>query len=303
MKTGYKTALIAVGLATILASQSLAQPGGRGRGTWQRSPGAGAAYGRPGGPGRAELLGGILRRLDLTEEQRDKIRDILTDARSDTTDAHRAVAEGHEALRDAVADGSVDAAEAAAEEFTDALARQAKLRIETMASVKKVLTEEQIEQLENVKERIGEFRERRGGAPRGRMQQRWDNRRGPAGPSQWQRGRRGPATRFGGRGPQSSAAMPLDRLFDRADADRDGELSRSELEDLRDRGGQYRRRTEGRPQRGRPGYGQGALRGRGQLPLERLFEQADTNDDSLLSHDELEAFRDKMNEQPRFRRR
>jgi hypothetical protein len=39
------------------------------------------------------------------------------------------------------------------------------------------------------------------------------------------------------------------------------------------------------------------------LLLERLFEQADANDDGLLSKDELEAFRDQMNEQPRLRRR
>jgi hypothetical protein len=37
--------------------------------------------------------------------------------------------------------------------------------------------------------------------------------------------------------------------------------------------------------------------------MERLFERADTNEDGLLSQEEMEAFRDQMNEQPRFRRR
>lgn len=51
----------------------------------------------------------------------------------------------------------------------------------------------------------------------------------------------------------------------------------------------------------RPGQGRGAVgpgQGRGAFPLERLFERADTNDDGLLSREEVEAFGQRVRPEP-----
>ncbi len=168
------------------------------------------------------------------------------------------------------------------------------------------------------------------------MQQR--GRRGPASfGNRPGRGNWGPAR---ARRPQGPPPMLQGQFFDRADKDNDGKLSREEINAFRGQAGRFRPGSRavgpqdapggrgavppaGREGRGRqrpqgrqggaaepsadrpraggrgPGAGQPSQQ-RGPLMLKRIFEQADTNEDGLLSMAEVEAFQDKMKDRPGF---
>lgn len=289
MKTGYRTAMIVAAIVVTLSAQALAQPRDWGRGPWPGRPGGpgmmrgtrpfGGPVGTgPGGPG---LWGAALPRLDLSSEQKEKIRDIMADSRTDAQKAREAVGDAQRALQDAVADGAgEEQIHAAADKLAQALAHEAVLRSKAMTSVRNVLTEEQAAQMERFKERAGQFRERmRGGQVQGRAQ-RDRNTRPPA---RAERGRRV-------QGPGRQGPPPQ---FD----------SRSRLG--RSRGGRGSGPWSGgmgRMGRQRPTDAPGP-QGRGPLPLGRMFEKADTNEDGLLSRAEMEAFRDEIADRPGFQRR
>lgn len=289
MKTRYRTVMIVAATAVALAAQALAQPGGWGRGPWQGRQGGpgmmrgarpfgGPEGGRPGGPVGPGLLGAALHRLDLSQEQRQKIRDIMADSRTDAQSAREALGDAQRALDDVVADGAgEEQIRAAAEKLAHAVADEAVLRARTMRSVKEVLTEEQREQIERFKERAGQFgdRVRRGQGP-GRQPRGWNGRGGPQaqrGPGVQPGGRQGQRPWLGNRGRSDDGRGP-------------GPWS----------GG--RGRMGGQRPMGAPGP-----QGRGPLPLDRMFEKADTNEDGLLSKAELEALRDEMTDRPGFGRR
>jgi len=168
--------------------------GGYGMGAFgvPMGPGRPGILSRPSGPGRAVMLLGILHRLDLTDEQIDKIKDIHNANKEKTEAAKKAIAEATKLLHEAVAEGADEAAiRAAGTKLGNAVSEQVILRATTITSIKKVLTDEQLTKLkelqEGMKDRIGKFREgMRGPAFRERL-----GRRGDAGlrSPHWGRGR------------------------------------------------------------------------------------------------------------------
>jgi Spy/CpxP family protein refolding chaperone len=277
MKTQHKTiAIAAIGLVILGTVGLMARPFG------VRGGRHAELYGRGMGPrnGLPGILGPIRRRLDLTDEQTEKIRDIVVEARPDAQAAREALADAREAFRNAVADnGKQEQIRAAAETLAKAMADQAILRNQTLASVKAVLTPEQVEQLKDL-DRLGRLRGQRparlgfpGSMRRGDRGNRgprmgWDNGRGPG---RWpdvgldRRGR-------GRWSPSETGREPTDgrpERFGRQGAPRWPERSPR---------GDFRR---GLASPDRPGYGAWSP--------ERKFEQADTNGDGVLDKGEFQA--------------
>jgi Spy/CpxP family protein refolding chaperone len=174
-----------------------------------------------------------LHRLDLTEEQRELIRDILQAGRDACEAGREAVANATKALHTAVTEGADEAIiREAATNLGTALGDQAVLRASTITLVKEILTEEQLEQLQQMKapklrERLGGAGTWGGGSGRGRFP--CPLGRGPGGPG------RGP-----GMGP--GAGLGIDRLIDNVDTDGDGTLTAEELE-------AFKENMKGRPGR------------------------------------------------------
>jgi len=232
MKMRWKSIIVAGAVLAFLASEVMAQGwgGGPGRG-WDRPGGPGMGFrargqrpigpgGPQGGPGAWCPLGlgqggsGRLfaRRLDLTDEQMEKIRTIVEEQRS-----------------------------------------------EALASIKEVLTDEQTAQLDQMQERAGQSGRRmmRPGAPNrfnGAMGDRWQRgagRRGRMRPGRpfaggpgagWGPGPQGRPdgpgapgqTPAGGRGTGAGRSLdrgipPLEQMFDKADANQDGALTKEEI--------------------------------------------------------------------------
>src|SRR4030042_3986329 len=98
MKTAWKSLIVVGIVAVIPAGLVAAGPGGGRRGMGPGPQGRGPAAGQFGP--QAGGLGPIIRQLDLTEEQLDKIHDILQERRTDAVKAERAVADAREALHD-----------------------------------------------------------------------------------------------------------------------------------------------------------------------------------------------------------
>ncbi|MGD8500315.1 MAG: hypothetical protein PVJ86_06690, partial [Phycisphaerales bacterium] len=160
-------------------------------------------------------------RLDLTEEQRELIGDILEAGRDACEAGREAVADAAEALHTAVTEGADEAIiREAATNLGTALGDQAVLKASTIASVKEVLTEEQLQQLQEMKD--AEPGEGLGGAGRwgggfGRGRFHCSPGRGPGGPGR-------------GAGMGLGAGFGLDRLIENVDTDGDGTLTAEELE-------------------------------------------------------------------------
>ena len=284
-RTGYKKAMVFVMVVMFLSGQALAAGGGRGRmrgygfgpGAYDgpekdsfRSPmayGRGPMAGRHNGPGIARAL----RRLDLTEQQRESVRNILESARDKTEPGREAIAEATKALHTAVAENAGETAiREAAANIGKVIGDQAVSRAATMASIKEVLTEEQLGKLQKMKD--SESRDDLDRAEvRGRGLQR-RNQRSVSGRG-YDRPGRG-AGRFG-------------RNFERPDRGA-GRLSR-------DPDRQGRGFGEGPGRQGR-GSGEGPRAG---LRIDRLIEQVDTNNDGTLTAEELEAFKENVEDQSR----
>lgn len=176
-------------LAVILAPLAIAEEpaprgprGGQGRGDFQGRPGG--FGGHPGmGPmeqgGFAKrLLGRIGDKLELTEEQRESIQAIVESNEENAKESRKAIHEAMQALHEAAAEGTEAEIIAAGKALGDAFTEQALQRANIMKQVKEVLTDEQIEQLGELKAQMKE-----------RMQQRWE--KGQDGP----RGKRGKGRR------------------------------------------------------------------------------------------------------------
>jgi Spy/CpxP family protein refolding chaperone len=202
------------------------------------------------------MLGRILHRLDLTNEQNEQIKAIREANREKTKDAREAVAETTKALHEAASQEANEATiRAAATAVGNALGDRAVLRATAMASIKKVLTAEQLEKLEELrakmKERAGEFRKRMGD---------------PKSCDGFSRRR--------GRGSRPRRGLNIERLFETKDANKDGKLTKEELQAGDDKE---------RPHR-----------------FEWLLEKADADGDGALTAEELEAHKGKMRDgQPR----
>jgi Spy/CpxP family protein refolding chaperone len=119
-------------------------------------PGTGRMGIGPHGPG--DGLGGImwmLRVLDLTEEQKLLIEEILEVARPEMEVAREAVAEAAETLHEAVIEGATeDVIREAATVLGIAIGDEAVLKVSVITSIKSVLTEEQLVELEEIKSRL-----------------------------------------------------------------------------------------------------------------------------------------------------
>jgi len=117
----------------------------------------------------------VLRRLDLTKEQREEIKGIVKANRDGIEKARDAREEALKAFASAVETGDEAGIRAAGSVLGNALADMAVLRTQAVAAIKKALTEEQIQQLDGIRERIKNarvqnpgLRARRGGLGPGR---------------------------------------------------------------------------------------------------------------------------------------
>jgi hypothetical protein len=230
----------------------------------------------------------MARRLDLTDEQAENIRDIIQEARMEGRGAGQKLAEAKRALNDAVADGAgEEKIREAADVLAKAIGDQAVHQSQTRTAIREVLTDEQRERLEQAKERFG------GRPPAWRPPERPQGGRGSRGPG-WggQRGRAwqsnaGPGGPRGMRGPGRQRMERPGRQSQQGS--RMGRGGRGPWSDRQGRGG------VGGPMGGRSGQGRGP-----QFP-ERMFERADANNDGVLSKEELETFRQKRPTRPESR--
>ena len=142
--------LVAAGLALTLIAGTFLAAGG-------------AAQGR-GGPGR---IRGVLRHLDLTDEQREAIRGAVQRHRESGQSLRQQLGAARQALRDEVRSGGADEAaiRALAAEVAPLAADAAVGRAALHAEIRELLTDEQRTQLEalraNARENDRQRRERR----------------------------------------------------------------------------------------------------------------------------------------------
>jgi len=122
-------------------------PGGQGMRPMPGGPGMGQ------GPGGADgVMGAIMQKLDLTEEQREKIETIRDDNHAKTSAARRAVEKARRALEEAIAANADEAAlHKAATTLGNALGDEAVLKVKTIKEIKAVLTPEQLKKLDELK--------------------------------------------------------------------------------------------------------------------------------------------------------
>jgi|GEM_PF-3190585 len=241
MKTNTQILVFAVSLALLIAFAAIpaaaqAQPAAGPEPQMGPPPAEGSAeFGpwgrnRHHGPARAAVgrgIGRILQALDLTEEQAEQVRNILSADAERAQSARKAVAEARKALHEAVMKGADEAAvRAAAATLTHAITENSVANSAKMASVRTVLTDEQLDQLDRLS-----AKRRPGGPMLGRR---------PAGP----RGgygcseggyRRGGGRNYGrGPGMNRRRGPGMEMFFDRCDADGDGAVTRQELEQCRE---------------------------------------------------------------------
>ena len=97
-------------------------------------------------------MGAIMHKLDLTDEQREKIETIMDENHAKTSAARRAVEKARKALEEATAgDANEPAIRKAAAALGTALGDEAVLKVKTMKEIKAVLTPEQIKKLDELK--------------------------------------------------------------------------------------------------------------------------------------------------------
>ena len=135
--------------------------GGRG----MRAQGTDFGRGTRGVHDRDTMLMRILHRLDLTDEQTEQIKAIHESNKDKGEAVKKEIAEATKALHEAVAEGADEATiRAAGTKLGNAMSEGAVLKVTTVTSIEKVLTEGQLEKLkelqEKMKERIGQLRER-----------------------------------------------------------------------------------------------------------------------------------------------
>jgi Spy/CpxP family protein refolding chaperone len=145
-------------------------PMGQGMRPMMGGPGMEQGFGAPGrGQGRggpAGIMGAIMHRLDLTDEQRDKIETIMDESCSKTKAGQRAVQKARRALEKEVAgDANEPAIRKAADALGKAIGDEAVLKVKVMKDVKAVLTPEQLRKLEEIKAKMKDRGPRLGPMP------------------------------------------------------------------------------------------------------------------------------------------
>lgn len=180
--SGTRTKVLVGGFA--LAVLALAAVHSAGAAEAQRRGGRGASLGGPrgGGPVGALLL--PLRRLDLSDEQREQVRTVIGESREAARTHRRQTRAARESLAEAVTAGTVD------EERIRTLAADlgrlagdgAVRRAQVYAAVWQILTPEQqarVEEIEAEREERRTARRERMQERRERMQERREQRREP----------------------------------------------------------------------------------------------------------------------------
>ncbi|MHC4264622.1 MAG: Spy/CpxP family protein refolding chaperone [Planctomycetota bacterium] len=238
MKTTAKITIFLALFILVAGSIALAQPGRRGSGRWHRGPadanapgprgfdqwaaprqgshgqfgsrGQGFGPGPQKGPGREFPMLHLLRRLDLTEEQQKQVKTILDNNRKGAKAADKTVGEAMQAVHKAVMDeAGEEAIRKAAAEAGTALGNQAVLKAQTAASVKGVLTEEQVKRLETIKEKMQKLHE-----DMEDLQEEFGPRQHRRGTGYGQKGRHGSGRRGGGmRGHRPPGPPPMQQQW------------------------------------------------------------------------------------------
>jgi Spy/CpxP family protein refolding chaperone len=160
-------AMAGVGFATGQSDGTQNPAGGRGAGRFG-GPGPGGRFGRggPGGPGgpMGALGPMMLERLDLTTDQRDRVKQIVDSHRNDQQAIGKRMMAAHDALESAVTNGNFDealirtrAADVAAVEADDTV-----LRARIYGEVLQILTSDQQAKLKTMQADMQQRRERRG---------------------------------------------------------------------------------------------------------------------------------------------
>jgi periplasmic protein CpxP/Spy len=171
-RIGLAVALLAAlvgGTTWVSAAEDGPRHGQRGAARRER----GGKLGEEGARKRGGHMQALGKKLDLTDEQKAEIREILESHADEIKEAREAVAEKRQALRDLVHTDDVRARaiQRAADALGEAIGDAAVLRAEIRAEIRDVLTKEQQEQADElrteVKERVGERRGEGGGRGRG----------------------------------------------------------------------------------------------------------------------------------------
>ena len=147
MSNNNRIKLLGVGLASalLIASAAVAQHEGRRGGRGFRHEGMG-----PGGPMGPMAAMGMLRQLDLSEEQRERIRALFEEV--EATGASERLREARKSLHDAIEAGADEAAlRAEAAELGEAEGDAAVEWARVRARIQEILTPEQKTELEELK--------------------------------------------------------------------------------------------------------------------------------------------------------
>jgi len=232
MKTG-KTSSMVIG-AVLLMLSSLA-PAGQTKGDPNESAGSGKAVVKPEPKGSAEpdgWLGSLAQWLDLTKEQVALIQVIVEQAQPEAEIAAAVVAATQAALHKAVVNDASDAKiRVAAGAVGIAIGDQAVLHAQTLASIKAMLTKEQLKRFEEIKTKLAQLmlhpKSRRADAKSSKLQPADKTAKGKG--DTGDKAPTGDKTSTGGKTSTEDTATALINLFKAADANKDGMLTMDEL--------------------------------------------------------------------------
>jgi len=227
MKTGWKSLMVAGAVLVILSSLVTAQ-------TIKGEPGKDAGSDepavKPGPKGPGEPGGWIpvlAWWLDLTEEQVEQMKAIVEEAQPEAEEAAAVVAAAQAALHEAVAEGAgEEEIRVAAAALGTVIGDQAVLRAQTLASIKALLTEEQLKDFDKIKTKLPQlaqliynpkFRGADGKSPKSQPQDKTGKTPKDKGDT-------------GGKLPADDGATALLKIFKAADANKDGALTMKELQ-------------------------------------------------------------------------
>jgi len=233
----------------LLASAALAQP----------DPNASCPKGDRPGPGAW-----MQEKLGLTDEQAAQLQQLRTSQQETMKASREAIQQKREALGEAVQSGADEQAiRAAAAELGTALGDAAVLRAAHVAEVKKILTPEQLEKMQQFKEEHKGLRGKMGGPGmwgrgKGKGFRAAEGRPGCPMKAEGPRGPRGPRGQWGPQGRRGPWGPPdPNQIIEMKDTNGDGKLSLEEFSATK-------------------------------MPIPaEIFEKADTNGDGFLTADEL----------------
>jgi len=155
-KTKFKTVVAIVLVLTSMVGLALACPGRddhKRRGGHEFGPERpgrfGMRMGRHGGP--ALGMRGMLGKLDLTDEQKESVKQITKTTKVQRKTTAESVGKARKALQEAVAKGDETTIRGAAENLGKLLGDKAVMRAQKMTSIKATLTSEQLQKLDELK--------------------------------------------------------------------------------------------------------------------------------------------------------